>query len=64
MSDYSSTLNVFSGPIEELIQILKNNEIDSLRVKEFLDKYKGTEYIGEIQSVIDVKELLTLGLIP
>lgn len=63
MDDYSSRLSIFSGPIEELILILKKNDIDSLPVKEFLHKHEGKEYIGNIESAKDIKELLMMGLI-
>lgn len=49
--------------VEELIGLLKVHAVDSEQVKDFLERHQEMEYFGEIQSVIDVKELLDLGLI-
>ena len=61
--DGSKRLNGFDEPIEELIALLRKHEVGSEEVKEFLDRHQGKDYVGEIQSVLDVKELLDLGLI-
>ena len=52
-----------SGHIDELIEILRVHDVDSEHIREFLDRHHGKEYIGDIQSVLDVKELLDMGLI-
>lgn len=61
--DHNKSLGPSIEPAEELICILKNNDVDAQVIKEFLDRYQGTGYFGEIQSVLDVKELLEAGLI-
>jgi len=59
--DYHSTTH--EPHIEELVGLLKKHGIDSEPIKEFLDRHQGMEYFGEIQSVLDIKELLDIGLI-
>jgi hypothetical protein len=63
MDVHSTEPNTFGQYTEELIKILKKYDVASQEVKEFLDRHIGIEYFGEIQSVLDIKELLDVGLI-
>jgi hypothetical protein len=49
--------------IEELISLLKQHDAQSHHVKELLNKVRGIEYFEEMQSVLDIKELLDVGLL-
>lgn len=55
--------NPLEGHIAELIELLKIHDVSSKPIQEFLDRFQGTGYFSEIQSVLDVKELLDAGLI-
>lgn len=59
--DYHS--DIHEPFIEELVSLLKKYDVDSEHIEEFLNRHQGTEYFGEIQSVLDIKELLDVGLI-
>lgn len=49
--------------IVELITILKHHDVNSEPIKEFLNRHMGIEYFNEFQSILDVKELLDVGLL-
>ena len=62
MDDDHSTQQ-FDKEIETLIEIVKLHGAFSNAAKEFVDKHKGIDYIGEFQSVVDIQELIQDGLI-
>lgn len=47
----------------ELVALLKEHDVNSEHIKKYLDRHNGSGYFGEIQSVLDIKELLEAGLI-
>lgn len=47
----------------ELVVLLKEHDVNSEHIKKYLDKHNGSGYFGEIQSILDIKELLEVGLI-
>ena len=61
--DHSSPAERSAEPFEELIELLKEHDVDSEPIRCYLDRHQGTEYFGEVQGVLDIKELLRMGLI-
>lgn len=49
--------------LNELIAIVRMHGAFSDATKEFIDKHKGIDYVGEFQSALDIQELIQDGLI-
>jgi hypothetical protein len=63
MSDDNSTDRQFNARLNELISILRKHDVHSEPIASFMQRHHGTGYFADIQDILDVKELLDVGLI-
>ena len=63
MTDDGSRTDRFESGMRELISLLRDNDVTSGVIEEFMDRHHGVEVLGDFQGILDIKELLDVGLV-